>query len=275
MVLDAAAHADSVRVALVQLRVDGDESAQQRMVEVAREVARAADDGAQIVILPELWTCGAFDVEAGLPDSETVHGPISTALAELAAEHNIWLHGGSILATNGDTASLEPSVYNTALLFDPAGSLVTVYRKIHLFGFDTGEAVTLGAGTELALIDTPLGRTGLATCYDLRFPELFRALSAAGAEAVLLCSSWPLARIAHWRTLVTARAIENQFPVLACNAIGTHNAVTLGGESMVVDATGMQLAMARHDETLLMTTLHPDVTRAARVDFPVLRDRKL
>lgn len=268
-------------MALVQMRVDGHQSAQERLIEVRREVARAADGGADIVVLPELWTCGAFDVEAGLPAAETIPGPTSAALGELAARCRVWLHAGSILSIGSaaagrqDDASSPEGIFNTALLFDPTGNLVTLYRKIHLFGFDTGEAAMLSSGTELAIADTPLGRTGLATCYDLRFPELFRAFSADGVEAVLVCSSWPLARIGHWRTLVTARAIENQFPVVACNAIGTHNGVTLGGESMVVDATGMQLAKAGHDESLLTTSIHPAITRTARTDFPVLRDRRL
>ncbi len=262
------------------MRVDGHQSAQERFVEVRREVARAADGGADIVVLPELWTCGAFNVEAGLRQAERIPGPTSVALGELAARCRVWLHAGSILSIGADAghrgdASSAEGIFNTALLFDPNGDLVTLYRKIHLFGFDTGEAAILSSGTELAIADTPLGRTGLATCYDLRFPELFRAFSAEGVEAVLVCSSWPLARIGHWRTLVAARAIENQFPVVACNATGTHNGITLGGESMVIDATGMQLAKAGHDESLLTTSIQPATTRAARTDFPVLRDRRL
>ena len=258
-----------VRVTLVQLPVNGTDSPGDRLLMVKQQVAQAADGGAELVVLPEIWTTGAFDIDRGLPQAEPLAGPTTTALSALAAEHCIWLHGGSFLERNG------ARTYNTSTLFDPSGELAARYRKVHLFGFDTGEAAVLAAGSELVIVPTPLGATALATCYDLRFPELFRALTAAGAEAILLASSWPLARIAHWRTLVAARAIENQLPVIACNATGSHAGVVLGGESMLVDATGLLLANADHDPTLVSATVDPAVTTHTRTDFPVLRDRRL
>jgi predicted amidohydrolase len=236
---------------------------------VRQQVAQAAADNADVVVLPEIWTTGAFDIELGVRQAEALAGPTTAALSALAAEQGIWLHGGSFLELEGG------HVYNTSTLFDQQGELVARYRKVHLFGFDTGEAALLSAGSELVIMPTPLGATALATCYDLRFPELFRAFTAAGAEAVLLSSSWPLARIAHWRTLIAARAIENQLPVIACNATGSHAGVVLGGESMIVDATGLLLAKADHEPTSVSATIDPAVTARTRLDFPVLRDRRL
>lgn len=264
-----AAEGAGVRVALVQLPVDDTATPGDRLLMVQQQVAQAAADGTQLVVLPEIWTTGAFDIERGIPQAEALAGPTAAALSALATEHGIWLHGGSFLERDGG------HIYNTSTLFDPSGELAARYRKIHLFGFDTGEATLLTAGSELVIVPTPLGATALATCYDLRFPELFRALTAAGAEAVLLASSWPLARIANWRTLVAARAIENQLPVVACNATGSHAGVVQGGESMIVDATGLLLAKADHDPALLGATVVSAVTARTRVDFPVLLDRRL
>jgi predicted amidohydrolase len=166
-----------VRVTLVQLPVNGTESPGDRLLMVKQQVAQAADGGAELVVLPEIWTTGAFDIDRGLPLAEPFAGPTSAALSALAAEHGIWLHGGSFLERDG------ARVYNTSTLFDPSGELAARYRKVHLFGFDTGEAALVTPGSELVVVPTPLGATALATCYDLRFPELFRAVTAAGAEA--------------------------------------------------------------------------------------------
>ena len=120
-------------------------------------------------------------------------GRWSSPWAAIASEYGIWLHGGSFaeLADDGQH-------FNTAVLFAPDGRLVAAYRKVHLFGFDGGETVLMSGGDELIVAETPLGLTGLATCYDLRFPELFRALVDAGASTFLMASGWPTPRIEHW-----------------------------------------------------------------------------
>ena len=259
----------TVRVGLVQLDCSTSESVAHRVTRTLELIDKVAPD-VDLLVLPELWHVGAFDVDAARQHAQAIDGPLVSSMGALAAEHKIWLHGGSFCELADDGRH-----YNTSVLFAPDGSLVVSYRKIHLFGFDTGEATLLTAGSELVIVPTPLGATALATCYDLRFPELFRALTAAGAEAVLLASSWPLARIAHWRTLVAARAIENQLPVVACNATGSHAGVVQGGESMIVDATGLLLAKADHDPALLGATVVSAVTARTRVDFPVLLDRRL
>ncbi len=240
-------------------------------------VRAAADGGAELVVLPELWRTGPFELESTLGAAEALEGPTATALSELAAELGIWLHGGSILereATDQVAPGDQGRVFNTSVVFDPDGNLVAHYRKRHLFGFDTGEAALIDAGADIVVVDTPLGATGLATCYDLRFPEHFRALVDAGARAIVVSSGWPEARIGHWQVLARARAIENQVNLLACNATGASGAVPLGGRSAVLGPWGDILDEAGPEATTLFATVDPDAPVRTRAQFPVLRDRR-
>jgi predicted amidohydrolase len=161
------------------------------------------------------------------------------------------------------------------VLLAPDGSVDATYRKIHLFGFSEGEATQLTAGTDLVVHDGRLGTLGLATCYDLRFPELFRGLVDRSVVAVSLVASWPERRIAHWRLLAQARAVEDQVYVLACNAVGTHAGVTMGGHSMVVDPWGEVLAEAGTDEQVLTVDVDLSSVAGIRERFPVLGDRRI
>jgi predicted amidohydrolase len=226
--------------------------------------------GVDLLILPELWHVGAFDVDAAREHAQPIDGPLVSALGGLAAEHGIWLHGGSFCEIADDGRH-----YNTSVVFAPDGSLAVSYRKIHLFGFDGGETVLMSGGDELVVIDTPLGPTGLATCYDMRFPELFRALTEGGATAILLTSGWPTPRIEHWDVLTRARAIENQVWFMACNEVGTQLDITLGGHSVVVDPKGEVVGHAGEQETVLIVEVDPDASIAWREAFPVLKDIRI
>ena len=146
-----------------------------------------------------------------------------------------------------------------------------VYRKIHVFGYG-GEADLMSAGPELVVVNTPLGATGLATCYDLRFPEQFRELTRQGASAFLITSGWPSARIHAWDVLVRARAIEDQAWVIACNQVGLQRGVYLGGHSAVVDPIGEVVSRASTEETILSATVTPDSADQWRSEFPALGD---
>lgn len=257
-----------VRIGLVQLAVNGTDDIDGHLTR-ALDITRSAAADADLVMLPELWSSGAFDLSAGLAHAQPIDGPFVTRLSELAAATDTWIHGGSFVE------SADDGLYNTSVLFDSSGALVASYRKIHLFGFDGLEAATLSAGKDLIVLDTPLGRTGLATCYDLRFPELFRGLVDRGATAVLLTSGWPQARIGHWQVLAKARAIENQCWVAGCNETGTHAGVELGGASVVVDPWGTVVAAGADQETVVFADIDPDLPVSVREGFPVLRDRKL
>ena len=167
------------------------------------------------------------------------------------------------------------SLHNTSVLLAPDGSVASTYRKVHLFGFSEGEPTLLTAGQDVVVAETDLGRIGLATCYDLRFPEMFRLLLDAGAELVLIPAAWPSARVEHWSVLARARAIENQYVVAAVNTAGTQDGKEMGGRSIVVDARGNVVAEAGAEAEVLTADVDLADVRLWRERFPVLADRRL
>lgn len=255
-----------MRASLIQLEVDTAESPEDRRVRAAALVRAQA--GSDLVVLPELWALGGFAYDAWSPGAETLDGPTAEAMSAAARDAGVWLHAGSIVERDPDGP-----IYNTSLLFSPSGELSHTYRKIHRFGFDSGEAVAMGAGTELVTAVTEFGTLGLATCYDLRFPELFRALLDAGTEIFVVPAAWPARRREHWTLLARARAVEEQAYILACNTAGTHGGVEQAGHSIVVDPWGAVLAEAGNGEEVLVVDLDPGEVAKTRTDFPVLRDR--
>jgi len=261
----------ATRVALIQLRCDSSEPMGDR-INRAFAMVREAAPRADLVVLPELWNTCAFDLPAAREGAQPISGPLVTGLADLARELGIWIHGGSLAELTDESVR-----HNTCVLFDPEGELVATYRKIHLFGFAEGERTVMSGGDELVVVDTPLGTTGLATCYDLRFPELFRALTDVGATAFLVSSGWPLSRIEHWDVLARARAIEDQAWVIACNEVGTQGAdgVVLGGHSVVIDPRGVVIAQAGESEEILYAEIDSDEAGRWRAAFPALADIRI
>ncbi len=260
---------DMVRVALVQLAVNESDTVADRVTRTLALIADAAEH-AELVLLPELWPTGAFDLELGVEHAQPIDGPLVTQLSVVAAASQTWLHGGSFVEIAG-----EGEYFNTSVVFNPQGDLVATYRKIHLFGFDTGEAAILSPGHDVVVVETPLGMTGLATCYDLRFPELFRLLTEKGATSVLVTSGWPAARIDRWNLLAAARACENQMWLIGCNEVGYHGGHELGGASIVADPWGDVIAAAGSAEQVLFVDVDPELPAKVRASFPVLRDRRL
>jgi predicted amidohydrolase len=257
-----------VRASLLQIDVNEDESVESRRVRVASLVREQA--GADLVVLPELWTTGAFAYEGFGTEAEPLEGPTYEAMAKAASDAGVWLHAGSVPERDPDGP-----LYNTSLVFSPSGDLAAAYRKIHRFGFDRGEAVLMGAGRELVTVRLPDTTLGLATCYDLRFPELFRGLVDAGAETLVIPAGWPERRRAHWTLLAQARAVENQAYVLACGTAGTHAGVPQAGHSVVVDPWGEVLAQAGPGEEVLTVEFDPGRVAVTRDQFPALKDRVL
>lgn len=258
-----------MRASLLQIDVNEGESVESRRVRVSslvREQAGAAD----LVVLPELWTTGAFAYEEFGSEAEPLEGPTYEAMAKAASDAGVWLHAGSIPERDP-----EGPLYNTSLVFSPSGDLVAAYRKIHRFGFDKGEAVLMGAGGELVTARLPETTIGVATCYDLRFPELFRGLVDAGAETLVVPAGWPERRRVHWTLLAQARAVENQAFVLACGTAGTHAGVPQAGHSIVVDPWGEVLAQAGAGEQVLTVEFDPGKVAVTRDQFPALKDRVL
>jgi predicted amidohydrolase len=180
------------------------------------------------------------------------------------------LHAGSFAERDSDA-----KIYNTSVLINPNGEVIATYRKVHLFGFDSGEAAALTGGSNIVVAETVLGKTGLSTCYDLRFPELFRMLGEQQATAVIVSSGWPQVRLDAWDVLVRARAIENQCWIFACNEIGTQGSVELGGHSQIVSPKGEVIAKASDDECIVYAAIDPKLPAIVRAEFPVLRDIRI
>lgn len=229
-------------------------------------IAEAAQRKSNLIIFPELWSTGYDLLQAEHLASQMEHGFIPQ-LANLAAQHQIWL-SGSTLVFNKDG---KPA--NRAILFDEKGEIVAWYDKIHLFGL-MQEDQYLAPGEKLTLAQTPWGDVGLSICYDLRFPELFRYYALAGAKMIFLPSEWPHPRLAHWQTLMRARAIENQLYVLACNRVGQDRANTFCGHSAIIGPKGEIIAEAEEDETLLTATIDLAEVNATRAHMPVFKDRR-
>ncbi|MEV5432896.1 carbon-nitrogen family hydrolase [Streptomyces sp. NPDC052701] len=257
-----------MRASLIQIAVEEGESVESRRRRAAALVREQA--GADLVVLPELWTTGAFAYEEFGRAAEELRGPTYRAMAEAASDAGVWLHAGSI-------PERDPGgpLYNTSLVLSPSGDLAAAYRKIHRFGFDRGEAVLMGAGEDLVTVRLPSTTLGVATCYDLRFPELFRGLVDAGAETFVVPAGWPERRRSHWTLLARARAVENQAFVLACGTAGTHAGVPQAGHSVVVDPWGEVLARAGAGEEVLTVEFDPGKAAATREQFPALKDRVL
>ena len=255
------------RVALVQLDSSDSETVESRIDRAAALVSQLGE--ADLVVLPELWHVGAFDLEGAREHAEPLDGPLVSRMRAAAQDAGVLLHMGSFAEL------AHGHRYNTSVVIDPSGEVLATYRKQHLFGWEGGEPSVMTAGDTLVVLPTDLGATGLATCYDLRFPELFRRLVDSGAETFLLASGWPSARIEHWSILARARAIENQAWVLACNSAGTHAGVEMGGRSVVVDPRGTVVAEAGTGEVVLEADVDVELARTWRRSFPVLADRRL
>lgn len=260
----------STKVALVQCEVSDSATPTQRRERVREFVLQASAAGAQVVVLPELWVNGAFNVDAMKLQTAEDFAVFRNFVSSLAREAGVWLHGGS------DTdVSEQGQRFNTSVVADSDGSIVAEYRKLHLWGGDAGEAAVLGAGQAPLALDSPLGSTGVTTCYELRFPELYRVLVDAGVHAYLVVAGWPVQRIAHWRILLQARAIENQAWVVAVNCVGTHDGVMMGGFSAVVDPQGNVVAEASGAaEEILYADIDPAAADSWRAKFAWLKDRR-
>jgi len=265
------------RASVIQFRSAPDREAV--LTRAAILIRDAARDGARLIALPELFSWrGPQDEEPAA--AEAIPGPTSDFASDLARELQIYLVAGSILERSDEPARC----HNTALLFGPDGTLLATYRKIHLFDVavertvNVSESRTRKPGTEPVCVTTELGRVGLAVCYDLRFPELFRSLAARGAEIIVVPSAFTAPTgAAHWHTLVRARAIENQSYVLAPNQFGpTLQGYDNYGHSLIVDPWGRILAEGNATEDgVLSAELAAGRLAEVRRAIPALTHRRL
>lgn len=264
-----------MRIAAIQLAYGDTESLAERTRRVVSLVR--AESSSDLVVLPELWSAGGFSYREWPSRSQDVQGDVVAALGCAARDAGVWLHGGSIAEhpASGETGPEGKSLWNTSVLIAPDGSVAATYRKIHRFGFAGGEPKLMEAGADIVVTDIAGVRAGLSTCYDLRFPELYRAQVDRGASLFVIPAAWPEARVDAWSLLLRARAIEDQCFVIGCNTAGTHARTAMGGRSAVVAPTGEVLAEAGAAEQVLRVDIDPAAVEEFRDAFPVLRDRRL
>lgn len=217
-------------------------------------------------MLPELWPVGFFHFDDYWSSAEGLDGESVATVRAAAHESGAWVLGGSIIERSA------AGLHNTSVLVSPSGDVEFTYRKIHLFGHESSEAELLSAGDEPKCADTPWGRVGAMTCYDIRFPELSRDLVNRGAEMLLIVSAWPAARVEHWSALLRARAIESQAWVVAVNACGVDAGVRLGGRSTVVAPDGSVVAEAGAQQQDLVCCVDAAASGRVRAELPFLAD---
>lgn len=240
-------------------------------------VEEAVAQGAQLVALPEYFPIiGAADADRVRAREDFGHGPIQDWLAETAQRHGLWLFAGSIPLT----AASPDKMRNSSLVYNPAGECVERYDKMHLFGFRKGdesydEAAFIEPGEELVAVDTPFGRVALSICYDLRFPELYRAL--APVDLILMPAAFTdTTGRAHWEILLRARAIENQCYMLAVGQGGKHeNGRMTHGNSMIVDPWGEILDRKMKGPGVVIADLDHARIAEIRESLPALAHRIL
>ena len=270
-----------MQLAVVQLEITPGEP-ETNLSRAAAEIERAAVNGADLVVLPEQFVVGFFAFDAYPPHAAGLDGELFDRLAELAADNSVGLVAGTTVedlaasAAAGYAVPADEGYANTAVFFDREGEVRGVYRKHHLFGYDATEAELLVAGDSLAVVDFEGVSVGMTTCYDLRFPELYRELVDQGAELIVVPSAWPYPRVEHWKTLGRARAIENLCYVATTNGSATFPEADsrLCGRSTVYDPWGTTLASSGDEPTRLTAEIDPDRVKAVRSSFPALDDRR-
>ena len=243
-------------------------------------IAEAADADADLVCLPEIFNVGYFAFDAYERKAQSLAGPTLARVADAAREHDVGVLAGSIVedlaasARDGFDTPSEAGLANTSVFFDRAGQQQAIYRKHHLFGYESKEAELLVPGESLGLAAFEGFTVGMTTCYDLRFPELYRGLTDAGATLILVPSAWPYPRVDHWRLLPGARAVENQLFVATCNGSGSFGETELCGRSAIYDPWGEVLAEADEGPTVVTADVDPERVSEVREEFPALADRR-
>jgi deaminated glutathione amidase len=236
----------------------------------------AVSAGADLVALPELWTCHGLE-SAYRANAEPIPGKTTRFLGDLARERGIYLLGGSILEVHPSS----PKLHNTSTLFRPDGEMSAVYRKIHLFDVKAPdreylESGTITSGAEIVTAKAGAATLGLSVCYDVRFPELYRLLALRGAEVLMVPAAFTLQTGKdHWELLLRARAVENQAFVVAPAQWGQKaDGRWTYGRSLVVDPWGTVLAQCPDRDGFALATLDLDYLDRLREDFPALKNRR-
>jgi predicted amidohydrolase len=262
------------KAGICQMKVFDDKAA--NLVAATRMVREAASRGCRLAVLPEMFNC-PYTTKYFPIYAEPIPGPASSQLSILAREEDIYLVAGSIPEKDDDGRC-----YNTSMVFDPAGRMIAKHRKAHLFDIDIPggitffESETLSPGQKITTFETAFGTMGLAICYDMRFPELARAMTLRGARVLIYPAAFnqvtgPL----HWEVLLRARAVDNQVFVIAASPANHPQSVYAAyGHSMAVDPWGKVIAEAGNGEMLLVTEINLETVDKVRKEIPVLKHRR-
>lgn len=255
------------KVASLQLNINDYQTKEERIDYALQQMEKARD--ADLMLLPEIWNIGYFSFDQYDSLSEPLTGATISAVREKTRELSCFVFSGSFVEKK------EGKLYNTSVLLDNKGEMVAVYRKMHLFGYGSREVELLEPGTETVTVKTALGIFGLSTCYDLRFPELYRRMMEKGAEVFLVTSAWPFPRLGSWIALNQARAIENVCYLVSCNCSGINQGKQFLGHSMVVDPWGVIIAGSADEERIVKSEVDPASVHKTRAVFPPIQDRVL
>lgn len=266
---------DIVKIAAIQMASGPYVSA--NLSEADRLIEIAVNQGAKLVVLPEYFAImGLKDTDKVKVREQEGQGQIQDFLSKTAKKHKIWLIGGTIpLISNAPN-----KVRNSCLVYDDKGKQVARYDKIHLFGLDLGnehyhEETTIEPGNAIKVLDTPFGKIGLSICYDLRFPELYRAMGEVSMIVVPSAFTDTTGK-AHWETLIRARAIENLCYVAASAQGGYHiSGRETHGNSMIVDPWGVVLDRLPRGSGVVMATMNPKYQESLRKSLPALQHRTI
>ncbi|MBL3526642.1 MAG: carbon-nitrogen hydrolase family protein [gamma proteobacterium endosymbiont of Lamellibrachia anaximandri] len=270
---------EKTKVAAIQMATSPNVSA--NLLEAERHISEAAESGAELVVLPENFAfMGEHDRDMGTLCEDEGDGPLQNFIAQLSRRYGVWIVGGTIPMRAVDGAKVK----SAALVYDDQGEQAARYDKIHLFDVHLVEADeryvesnTIEPGEQAVVIDSPFGRLGVAVCYDLRFPELFRKMLDMGAEVFVVPSAFTaITGKAHWETLVRARAIENLAFVVAAAQGGYHvNGRETHGHSMIVDPWGSVLAQVPRGTGFVSCELDREYQRTIRRTFPTIDHRRV
>jgi predicted amidohydrolase len=260
-----------IKVACIQLWHDDKDTKEDRIARAEQLIDSAAES--DLILLPEVWNIGWWSFDMYNEGSETLEGETISRMAEKARAVNAYILAGSIVERQGD------SLYNTAVLLDPHGRIITTFRKMHLVGSGVArEAELCQRGTEIAVAKTDIGVFGISICYDLRFPELFRKMAVEhGVEIFLHISAWPIQWLDDWRALCYARATENQCYLITCDSAGINRGREYLGHSAIINPhpLGASFASAGIYETVVKGEIDISEIYRFREWFPALEDRFL
>jgi predicted amidohydrolase len=254
-----------MKIAIYQVEQRERESAEERLERVSQEIQSQVD--ADLVILPEMWPLGFQKCDVS-DEAVLWSEKVLDRLKGIPLRPGQLLHTGSFIEKEGD------HYFNTCSVLDSEGRIVAKYRKIHLFSLQSMESQNFTAGKEVCVFEWDGYRVGLAICYDLRFPELFRTMADQDVDAIVIVAAWPQTRVDAWRLFSKSRALENQSFVFACNASGVDQGLVYGGHSMIVSPQGKVLAEAESSDEWLEWEVDFSTIEKIRRTFPFLKDRR-